>query len=197
MTYLGYTVWNTKPERDPDLQRGIRNNYVLVGRETQTQTKFSLVMSEEEMLFKYLQRTAPDRTAIKSFFDTNKGRYGLFWVPSWKTDFILTRTLTLLAGQFYSQVAYRENSLRLYTKHIYYDDPTSPWAAKISSISNTDGEDVVAFSPGAGTQVNIGQTIMLLYLCRLDMDALQIQIIPGGSWTETTLQFRELQKETP
>lgn len=199
MIYLSHTVYDTLPFIAPEPGRGLRNDFVLVGRELQKQTKTSHELTEVELNFTYTQETLAQRATLRTFFDTMKGRNDHFWVPSWKRDFVLTRTLTAGSGQINAQTAYRVTSLRGYTRHIYVNDPSTPWAAKITAIAFANGEDIITFTPAASTQVTVGSTIQImnLYFCRFDMDALRIEMVPDSAWSSAVLQFKELQKETP
>ncbi len=199
MTYLGYEVYNVLPWREPAPVIGVRNDYILIGKELQKQTKVSHELSEFELQFHYVQETLAARAALRTWFDTQKGRNGRFWVPSWKRDYQLRATLPSGSGQINVQTAYRVSAFRGYNCHLYFNDPVAPWCAKITAVAYANGEDIISFLPSATTQVTVGSTIQIcdLYFCRLDMDALRIETVPDSTWTEAVLHFRELQKETP
>ena len=161
----------------------------------QKQTKYSNLLSEEVLHFNYRQYSAADRLTLRTFFDTYKGRYGLFWVPSWKSDYILASSISVGAGQMEVRAAQRPVTFLGYTRHLYF--PDIPFCAKITAIAGSLGEEYIAFTPAlSGGNIAAGAEVYNLFFCRFDVDALRIQAVEGGTDTEATLEFRELQMET-
>uniref|UniRef100_A0A6M3L1H0 Uncharacterized protein n=1 Tax=viral metagenome TaxID=1070528 RepID=A0A6M3L1H0_9ZZZZ len=196
MTYQGYYVFDVRPLKSPEPGMDFLNEYVLVGNQIQQQAKYSHKLTERTLKFSYLQSSATEREWYRRFFDSYKGRYGKFWVPSWKRDYSLAVAAAPGASQFRCVQAFRSSALRGYKRHLYIPTDSS-LCTKIQAVSSNLGEEVITINPYFVNGLVIVGEIMDLYLCRFDDDSFRCEMVDNGAWSQVQFSFQELQKETP
>lgn len=93
-TYNGYYVLNNEPNWASNVELGINKPFEVlhnIGIDTsycyQLESDFSLKA-------KYTFYTASAINQFENFFNTMRGKYDSFWVPTWGNDFVITSAIT-------------------------------------------------------------------------------------------------------
>jgi len=198
MIYRGYTVFERTPLADP--KNNISNPYIFVGSDFKKQEKAAFASTNSAFEWTYLARGKAEANTIRAFFEANKGRYGAFWLPSHKNDYTLTVSVIAGATQIVVKNAKRNFGLYGLKRHIYI--PSLGFAAKIISVTLSDGtlnsDEIITLDTALPSGISIlsQPSIQSLFLVRFKSDEFTLSK-RDKVYFQTTLGFVELQGETP
>lgn len=191
MTYLNFDIFNKKPLIEPQ-SHTIDNNYFLVGKEAKKQEKFSYESTVRAFSWTYILNTLKDVKDIRDFFRKNYGRYGAFWLPSFKNDFEFINYDPQNINAFTCKGANRSISLFGVKRHIYI--PSLNYASKISVITTENDTENISLSLALPTGITKDTKIMNLYFVRFISDEFKLE--NNQTVYKTTFGFIELQGES-
>lgn len=198
MTYRGYTLFDRTPLAEA--KNNISNPYIYVGSDFKKQEKAAFAATNSAFEWTYLARGKADANMLRSFFETNKGRYGAFWLPSYKNDYTLTVAAASGSNQLVVKNAKRNFGLYGLKRHLHI--PSLGFAAKIISVTLSDGtlnsDEVITLDTALPSTIStLSQpNIQSLFLVRLKSDEFTLTK-RDKVYFQTTLGFVELQGETP
>lgn len=192
-TYLTYDIFNDRPEYVPSFIHN--NNYQILGKSYNSRIKYRFSEQEEIIEYKYFLKSETEIYNFRNFFRDKKGRFGKFWLPSWKIDFTLENAAT--TGSTALNVTGLNAKFQTHlTRHIFI---APNFYAKVNSYTLVDDDTVTLnLSTGITSDLPVGTTISNLYFVRFDQDELTI-LYNNIDFTnaEITVRFKELQPETP
>jgi hypothetical protein len=221
MQYLGKEIFNKIPLLEND--QSVNNDYVFVGKEYKKQEKFLFSPAAKKFKWTYALKTRDEARELRAFFRSNYGSFGSFWLPSHKRDieFISYHPTNLYA--FSAKFAARGAGTYEQKRHIYI--PVLNFAAKITFVQSEGDEEIITlnkplpqglerdneewnkifevdfhalFYPFLDAILIKQKTDFLenLFLVRFANDEFSLQK-RDAVWMQSTLEFAELQQETP
>jgi len=191
MTYLNFDIFDIVPLVDPQ-SNTIDNNYFLVGKEAKKQEKFSYEAPYRTFSWTYFLRNLGEARALRSFFRQKYGRYGSFWLPSFKNDFEFISYDPQNLNSIKCKAANRDVTLFNIKRHIFI--PSLNFAAKVTLITVANGVETITLSSPAPVGITPDTTIMNLFFVRFNSDSFKLE--KAETKYKTTLSYIELQGES-
>jgi hypothetical protein len=225
MTYLNKDILSIIPLADNN--QNIEGHYTLVGKEYKKQEKFPLAPSQHKFRWTYALKTRDVARELRAFFRSNYGKYGSFWLPSFKKDIEFVSYKPTNPNAFVAKRAARAEGTYEQNRHICI--PDLGFMAKIVFIENLnkDKEIITLNKPAPAGLVSASgkewnrifkvdfydlfwpflnailypefeaDTFMNLFFVRLNSDEFTLSKKENDYWMQSTLEFLELQRETP
>jgi hypothetical protein len=191
MTYLGKQIFDKTPLIES--QNTITNDYIEIGKEYKKQEKVTHKPTNREFQWSYIGNFALTRE-LRSFIRSNLGRYGAFWLPSFKSDFEFIGYDVNNVNQFTAKATNRTYGTYNIKRHIYM--PFLNFAAKITFVQdNGDGTETIALNSAVPSGITQDAVITYLFYVRFNQD--DFTTTKKGMIYENRLSFVELQGETP
>jgi hypothetical protein len=191
MIYLNYDIFNTSPLLDPQ-SHSIDNNFFLVGKEAKKQEKFSYEAPFRTFSWTYHLKDLNTAREIRAFFRKNYGRYGSFWLPSFKNDFEFLDYDNQNLNAFKCKAANRGVTTFNIKRHIYI--PSQNYASKITLVTEDNGVETISLSSQIPNGIDSNTKIMNLFFVRFASDEFKLE--NNQTSFKTTLGFVELQGES-
>lgn len=205
MIYLGTTVLTEDPNRR---DTPTHTQVLSKTRQVNTTGPFNEIVKggsiQQLRPFSWFLGSRADVTTFETFRDTNKGRLGRFWVPTWQHDLLLITNVT--AGA--SVIPLRNMG---YTK--YFWSPTKKFRRYLalikmgqgivylrridSAVEDTALQETITLDTAVPVNMTVGEWMLsFLTMCRLDSDTVRTHW-HSPTLAEAELTFRELPLEVP
>jgi len=200
MTYLDYDVWLTRPTRRKTPSITITSDNEMLGKlYSQQRRVFLYNLPISEYVFEFFQYDQSERQTLLAFFDSMKGRYGKFWLPSFKQDVSLTQAsgggeeILYIQNINFTYIYYGDG----YPKHLLIRLPSSDFGCVVygSDIVDADTEELY-ISPVLPEALATTKEINFLSLVRFNQDELLFTQLEGNSST-CNIKFLEVINEYP
>jgi hypothetical protein len=191
-TYKTYDVLNTAAIK---ANPSISNNFLLVGKDFQTRTKYSFEEENDRLSSEFVLNGNAAIAEIRTFFRDKQGKLNIFWLPSWGDDFIVYENV---GGGSVSIKVEKHNlvtELADHVRHIYI--PSQAHSAKITNYVESANYITLTIDEALPSGLSAEDAFSILYLARLDTDVLNFSNIAPGNKVKVRWVFKELQEETP
>ena len=191
MTYLNFDIFDKPPLNDSQ-SHSINNNFFMVGNEVKKQAKFSYEAPFRTFGWNYYIKDLQEARELRAFFRKNYGRFGSFWLPSFKRDIQFLSYDTQNAYAFKATSANRGATLYNIKRHIYI--PKLNFASKISVVTESSGVETISLTSQLPAGITTETEIMNLYFVRFSNDEFTLENAQVSF--RASLGFVELQGES-
>jgi hypothetical protein len=192
MIYLDKNIFDTVPLLDNN--SSVNNEYKLLGKDAKKQEKIVLKPTNRTFNYTFFANSLAKAHELRVFFNENFGRFGSFWLPSYKNDFEFIAYNSQNTNTFTAKTTARSYGIYNQKRHIYI--PSLGYAAKITFVLEGDSIDTITLSSALPSGINSDTKIMYLFLCRLNSDEFTLENVDNTAF-KVNLTFAELQGETP
>lgn len=135
---------------------------------------------------------------LLDFFETQLGRCGKFWVPTWLNQFTLNAnigsadTIITVANHNFSNVYQGYERLFIYLSN------GDIIVRKIAACVESGDNEILSISSAIGRDITASEILCfgLFILARFDNDKIDLEYVTS-TYSKTTLQFYELIREYP
>ena len=198
-SFKGYPILNIPPDWGTKIETTFLHDYEQL-RFLGAGTSWT---HQEETLFKFKNGFAlnnlEDISKLIDFFDYHKGRWGVFWRPSWIDDLLLTTTFSASASVITIQdIEYAD---------FWEDFETGNW---LMLIWPDNSYVIKGVSRVAGNQIMLNRSIgkecteadlpnmliCFLSFCRFAQDEIEIQYV-SNSFSDIEFTFQSVYSESP
>ena len=141
-SYLGHLVFGEEPNWISEPKFNMNRPYDYFGSVGVGVRYSHYEFTEIKFIFEYLFQNKQEIWEMKNFFDDRKGRYDGFWIPSWRSDIIVTSDFDITDTQLNIQdIEYSDNWLNndVEGRHIaiIHPDGTHIYRKILSAPSST------------------------------------------------------------
>ena len=198
-SFKGYPILNIPPDWGTKIETTFLHDYDQL-RFLGASTSWT---HQEETLFKFKNgfalNTLEDISKLIDFFDYHKGRWGVFWRPSWIDDLLLTTTFSASASVITIQdIEYAD---------FWEDFETGDWlmllwpdnSYVIKGVSRVSGNQIT-LNRSIGKECTESDLpnmlICFLSFCRFAQDEIEIQYV-SNSFSDIEFTFQSVYSESP
>ena len=198
-SFKGYPILNIPPDWGTKIETTFLHDYDQL-RFLGASTSWT---HQEETLFKFKNgfalNTLEDISKLIDFFDYHKGRWGVFWRPSWIDDLLLTTTFSASASVITIQdIEYAD---------FWEDFDTGNWlmllwpdnSYVIKGVSRVSGNQIT-LNRSIGKECTESDLpnmlICFLSFCRFAQDEIEIQYV-SNSFSDIEFTFQSVYSESP
>ncbi len=198
-SYLDWDVFATKPNWASEPRLSIDHEYGFFSDIGRAISRSSVDIAREMLTLKFLLENKEEIAGLRDFFDGNYGRMGAFWVPSWRSDIVVTTDFDATdADLFIEDMPYEEYYLGNLGAGRYimllFPDLTRKYNKVIGApATNHLILDEQIGKAAAGQDLNY-LMVSFLYLMRFNTDELRLEY-HTNTVAESTIVFRTIFEE--
>lgn len=199
-TYLTYNVLHTFPDWTKEPEFELIQTPLSLRNPIGVDYKYT---EEDYVKYKATNKYSPTTKAeiseFNDLFDELKGRWGMLWLPSWGTDFVLSQAIgaadTILQG---ADVSFSTNygvAPAQTGRYVFiYKNTSQWWCRKVTAA--TDSSLTIDSAIGVALALADVKYVSILYFARFDIDEIEWEYITPDV-AECELSFIELPHEYP